>query len=86
MEVTRTSQRGVYAGETGHPFVQSFEPGESWYWNHETDELYEGGPELAAPLSRPDDQPAPGPAGRVPADWAKVLRAQEPGACPAPHP
>ncbi|WP_369194167.1 UBP-type zinc finger domain-containing protein [Streptomyces djakartensis] len=60
--------------ETGHPFVQSYEPGETWYWNFETNELYEEGPELAAPVSHPDDQPAPGPAGRVPADWAKVLR------------
>ncbi|MFH9011902.1 UBP-type zinc finger domain-containing protein [Streptomyces sp. NPDC017943] len=60
--------------ETGHPFVQSYEPGETWFWNFETNELYEEGPELAAPVSHPDDQPAPGPAGRVPADWAKVLR------------
>ncbi|MEG8275078.1 UBP-type zinc finger domain-containing protein [Streptomyces sp. AHA2] len=60
--------------QTGHPFVQSYEPGETWFWNFETNELYEEGPELAAPVSHPDDQPAPGPAGRVPADWAKVLR------------
>jgi hypothetical protein len=60
--------------ETGHPFVQSYEPGENWFWNFETNELYEGGPELAAPVSHPEEQPAPGPAGRVPADWAKVLR------------
>ncbi|MGC5040552.1 MULTISPECIES: UBP-type zinc finger domain-containing protein [unclassified Streptomyces] len=62
--------------QTGHPFVQSYEPGESWFWSYETDELYEAGPELAAPVSHPEDQPAPGPAGRVPADWAKVVRAR----------
>ncbi|GHF54078.1 hypothetical protein GCM10018783_23750 [Streptomyces griseosporeus] len=54
--------------------MQSFEPGESWYWDYATDELYEDGPALAPPVSHPADQPAPGPAGRVPADWAKTLR------------
>ena len=37
------------------------------------------GPSLAAPQSHPDDQPVPGPAGRVPPDWesqaARVNRA-----------
>jgi hypothetical protein len=61
--------------ETGHPLVQSFEPGEQWYWNFETKEMFESGPALAAPDSHPADQPAPGPEGRVPADWAKTLRA-----------
>ncbi|WP_128429610.1 UBP-type zinc finger domain-containing protein [Streptomyces cyaneus] len=60
---------------TGHPFVQSFEPGEEWFWNFATNEMYESGPELAAPVSHPVDQPAPGPAGRVPDDWARTLRA-----------
>jgi hypothetical protein len=55
--------------------VQSFEPGENWYWNFETNELYESGPELTPPVSHPAEQPAPGPAGRVPDDWAKTLRA-----------
>ncbi|MEV5810550.1 UBP-type zinc finger domain-containing protein, partial [Streptomyces parvulus] len=59
---------------TGHPLVQSFEPGEEWYWNYETSEVHKAGPALAPPVSRPEDQPAPGPAGRVPADWADVLR------------
>ncbi|ANS78782.1 Isopeptidase T [Serinicoccus hydrothermalis] len=54
--------------ETGHPVVQSFEPGEDWFWSYakSTGVL---GPQLAAPTSRPEDQPAPGPAGRVPAGW-----------------
>ncbi|MBQ0995673.1 UBP-type zinc finger domain-containing protein [Streptomyces nigra] len=60
--------------ETGHPVVQSFEPGETWYWNYATDELFESGPDLAPPESHPAGQPAPGPEGRVPADWAKTLR------------
>jgi hypothetical protein len=57
----------------GHPIIRSFEPGESWGWNYET-----GGfvrvPDLAPPQHRPVDQPAPGPAGRVPDDWKAQLR------------
>ncbi|KUM86779.1 MULTISPECIES: UBP-type zinc finger domain-containing protein [Streptomyces] len=60
--------------DSGHPLVQSFEPGEEWFWNFETNEMFEAGPELAAPVSHPESQPAPGPAGRVPADWARTLR------------
>jgi uncharacterized UBP type Zn finger protein len=53
---------------TGHPVIQSFEPGEDWFWDYRTDEPVRG-PELAAPTAHPEDQTAPGPAGRVPADW-----------------
>ncbi|WP_326671751.1 UBP-type zinc finger domain-containing protein [Streptomyces canus] len=60
--------------DSGHPLVQSFEPGEEWFWNFETNDMFEAGPELAAPMSHPEAQPAPGPAGRVPSDWARVLR------------
>ncbi|MDQ0936266.1 UBP-type zinc finger domain-containing protein [Streptomyces turgidiscabies] len=60
--------------DTGHPVIRSYEPGEAWFWNFETSELYESGPVLAAPTSHPADQPAPGPAGRVPANWAETLR------------
>ena len=59
---------------TGHPFIQSYEPGEDWFWNFTTSELYDSGPELTAPVSHPKDQPVPGPAGRVPANWAETLR------------
>lgn len=54
--------------ETGHPVMRSYEPGEDWFWDYRTENTFEG-PELAPPLSHPDDQPAPGPAGRVPSDW-----------------
>lgn len=54
--------------------IRSFEPGEGWFRNYATGELYECGPELAPPVSHPADQPAPGPAGRVPADRADTLR------------
>ena len=58
--------------ETGHPIMQSFEPGENWFWNFATEE-YVHGPQLAPPTSRPDDQPSPGPASRVPANWRELL-------------
>jgi hypothetical protein len=61
-----------HAAETGHPFVQSFEPGEDWYWSYPDSRFFRG-PELAPPTSRPADQPAPGPEGRVPDDWRDQL-------------
>jgi hypothetical protein len=57
-----------HARSSGHPLVQSFEPGEDWYWDYTTDAYYDG-PPLAPPHHHPVDQPVPGPAGRVPADW-----------------
>ncbi|GAA2238144.1 UBP-type zinc finger domain-containing protein [Streptomyces nogalater] len=59
---------------TGHPVIRSYEPGEGWFWNYATEELYTSGPDLAPPASHPAGQPVPGPAGRVPADWARILR------------
>ncbi|MFD6967007.1 UBP-type zinc finger domain-containing protein [Streptomyces sp. NPDC059949] len=58
---------------TGHHLVQSFEPGEEWFWDYETNEFYESGPELTPPAGRPADQPAPGPPDRVPQDWTRLL-------------
>jgi hypothetical protein len=60
---------------TSHPVIQSFEPGEDWFWNYETNDVVDG-PELAAPTSHPADQPVPGPAGRVPLDWSEQLRSR----------
>ncbi|MGJ0388501.1 UBP-type zinc finger domain-containing protein [Microbacterium sp. CGR1] len=65
----------AHAASTGHPLIQSFEPGEEWFWDYDS-EQYVDGPVLAPPQSHPDDQPAPGPAGRVPADWRQILRAK----------
>ncbi|MFD6891028.1 UBP-type zinc finger domain-containing protein [Streptomyces sp. NPDC059957] len=58
---------------TGHPVVQSYEPGEDWFWDFAAGELYETGPELTPPSGHPSDQPAPGPSGRVPEDWTRRL-------------
>jgi hypothetical protein len=62
-----------HAAGSGHPVVRSFEPGEEWFWNYQT-EQYAEGPELAPPDHHPVDQPTPGPAGKVPADWQRRIR------------
>ncbi len=59
---------------TGHRVMQSFEPGEDWFWDFATDEAVDGIP-LAPPTSHPAEQPAPGPRGRVPLDWRAQLAA-----------
>jgi Zn-finger in ubiquitin-hydrolases and other protein len=58
----------AHAASSGHPIIRSFEPGEDWFWNYQTDQFYDG-PDLAAPLHHPLDQTTPGPSERVPADW-----------------
>jgi hypothetical protein len=57
---------------TGHPLMQSFEPGEDWFYSFADGEMYDG-PELAAPTSHPDAQTVPGPADRVPEDWMQHI-------------
>ncbi len=59
--------------DTGHPIIRSFEPGEDWFWNYETDQYYDG-PELAPPESKPADETVPGPRGRVPKNWMQQLQ------------
>jgi len=58
----------AHARESGHPIVQSYEPGETWFWDYVSEDYYDG-PRLADPQNRPVEQAVPGPAGRVPADW-----------------
>lgn len=70
---TSPAQHGTaYFRETGHPVIQSYEPGEDWFWDFRTGEALDG-PELAPPHHHPVDQPAPGPAGAVPADWRSKI-------------
>ena len=57
---------------TGHAIVQSFEPGEGWFWNYELNAVVRG-PALAPPTSHPVSQPVPGPDGMVPPDWQEQL-------------
>lgn len=61
-----------HAVDAGHLIIQSFEPGEDWFYDYATDQVREG-PALAPPLHHPLDQPVPGPAGRVPPDWVSLL-------------
>jgi hypothetical protein len=61
-----------HVSETGHHIVQSFEPGEDWFWDYAADDFLDG-PSLAPPHHHPLDQSVPGPAGRVPPDWERLL-------------
>ena len=67
-----TSDDPIHYRETGHPVVQSFEPGEDWFWDYSAQSAASG-PSLAPATSRPDDQPVTGPAGAVPSDWRAKL-------------
>jgi len=58
--------------ETGHPVIQSFEPGESWFYDWRTGAATSG-PVLTPPSSHPRAQTVPGPRERVPADWQEQL-------------
>jgi hypothetical protein len=57
---------------TTHPIIQSFEPGEDWFYDYRSGDFLSG-PSLAPPHSHPADQPTPGPAGAVPANWQSQL-------------
>ncbi|MEG9249441.1 UBP-type zinc finger domain-containing protein [Arthrobacter sp. Soc17.1.1.1] len=62
----------AHAAAAGHAVAMSFEPGEDWFWDYSTQQFVDG-PALAEPTSRPEDQPVPGPAGRVPAGWRGLI-------------
>ena len=72
-DTSPSQHASAHAAATGHPLIRSFEPGEAWFWNYRTSEMYQGGPALAPPQHHPADQPVPGPAGRVPPDWQAHL-------------
>lgn len=58
--------------QTGHPVIRSFEPGESWFWDYESESEIDGAA-LTPPQAHPLDQTVPGPASRVPGDWQRIL-------------
>ena len=67
------SQHGSKHAKTErHPIIRSFEPDEDWFYDYGQDEYAEG-PDLAPPDHHPLNQPTPGPAGRVPRDWERLL-------------
>lgn len=57
---------------TGHPIIASFEPGEEWFYDYNTQDYVKSVP-LVPPRWHPKDQPVPGPRGRVPEDWQEQL-------------
>ena len=61
-----------HANLTGHSVIASFEPGEDWFYDFETDSEI-AGVDLPPPHSHPIDQPVPGPEGHVPQDWESLL-------------
>jgi Zn-finger in ubiquitin-hydrolases and other protein len=70
---TSPSQHATaHAKTSGHPIIRSFEPGEGWFWSFAAEDYYDG-PALAEPSHHPVDQPTPGPAGKVPANWESLL-------------
>ncbi len=72
-DTSPSQHASAHARVTAHPIIRSFEPGEDWFYSYQTNELYEGGPELAPPAHHPLEQPVPGPAGRVPSNWQMYL-------------
>ncbi len=62
-----------HAAAVRHPVVQSYEPGEDWFWDYATEEYVDEGPQLTPPHHHPLDQPVPGPRGRVPDRWERLL-------------
>jgi hypothetical protein len=52
--------------------MTSYEPGEEWFWDFFDADVIVGMP-LADPQLHPEDQPTPGPEGRVPPDWESKL-------------
>ncbi|MBF4563157.1 UBP-type zinc finger domain-containing protein [Microbacterium sp. VKM Ac-2870] len=63
-----------HSASTGHRYIQSYEPGESWWWDF-TEGRAVLGPSLAPPTSHPVSQSVPGPADRLPPDWESQLDA-----------
>lgn len=63
----------VHARVTGYLWITSYEPGEDWFYDYRSQRRYEEGPRLAPPEHHPVDQPAPGPVGRVPVGWERML-------------
>jgi len=61
-----------HAAATGHSIIGSFELGEDWFFDFEKQRMVNG-VELLPTRSHPEDQPAPGRSGRVPANWESLL-------------
>ncbi|MCH5644853.1 UBP-type zinc finger domain-containing protein [Gordonia sp. ABSL49_1] len=70
---TSPSQHATaHVESTGHQIVQSYEPGEDWFYDYGSGD-FALGPNLAAPTEHPADQTVPGPRDRVPANWDQLI-------------
>ncbi|MGV9796212.1 UBP-type zinc finger domain-containing protein [Gordonia sp. NPDC003422] len=70
---TSPSQHATaHAEGTGHRIVQSFEPGEDWFYDYGSGDFARG-PALVPPTEHPADQTVPGPRDRVPANWDQLI-------------
>ena len=67
-DTSPSQHASAHAAATGHPIIRSFEPGEDWFWGYRTTSSTRAR-RWPRPQHHPLDQPAPGPAGRVPRDW-----------------
>jgi hypothetical protein len=65
---SQSQHASKHAAAIGYPIIASFEPGEDWFFDYEKRGMIKG-VELLPPHSHPEDQPVPGSAGRVPANW-----------------
>jgi len=76
-ESSPSQHASIHAHEAGHPIIQTFEPGESWFWDYSTNAYLDGadldGVELAPPHHHPDTQPVPGPADALPPNWRDLV-------------
>jgi hypothetical protein len=56
----------------GHPIAASFEPLQNWFYDYEKRKIVRGR-KLSPPKSHPESQSVPGPEGKVPSNWEKLL-------------
>ncbi len=61
-----------HAAGPGHRLVQSFEPGEDWFWDYQTENYYDGPPWRRRSTTR-SSSPRRDPEDRLPADWRRHL-------------
>ncbi len=71
-DTSPSQHASAHSRESGHPLVQSYEPGEDWMWDYVAED-YVDPVRLADPQSRPEDQTVPGPADRVPDNWRDLI-------------
>ena len=67
----------AHARTSGHAVVQSFEPGEDWFYDYESGEAFRG-PALAPPESRPEDADSPAPATGCPTTGGRTSTGDRP--------